>query len=87
MHSSSSSSAAPAAGSTCVVDGVSPQQMCNVMSPGGLLLPVLGLQHHAVSGASSLPHPDFELDAVFTHVLSETHLTCLPGGCGAMRKD
>lgn len=65
-------------GSTCVVDCVSPQQMCYVVSPGGLLLPVLGLQCQAVSGAGGLPHPDFELDAVLAHVLSETHLTRLP---------
>lgn len=90
MKPSGSSRAAPSAlrpsglcplcGSTCVVDGVSPQQMCYVLSPGGLLLPVLGLQSHTVPGTSGLTHPDLEPDAVLTHVLSETHLARLPEG-------
>lgn len=62
---------------TCVVDGVCPQQMCDVMSPGHPLLLVLCLQREAVSGPSSLSDPDFKLHSLLTHALSQTHLARL----------
>lgn len=50
------------------------------MSPSSLFFPVLRLQRDAVSRASSLPDPDFELHSLLTHILSQTHLTCLQEG-------
>lgn len=60
-----------------VVDGVRPQQMCDIVSPRHPVFPVLRLQRDAVSGSRGMPDPDFKLDPLLTHTLSQTHLTRL----------
>lgn len=64
---------------TRVIDGVCPEQMCNIMSPRHSVFPVLRLQRDAVPGPRGLPDPHFELHSLLTHTLSQTHLTRLQG--------
>lgn len=65
---------------TCVVDGVRPQQMCHVVGPRHLALPVLRLQRDAVSGSSGVADPHLELHPLLAHVLGQTHLARLRAG-------
>lgn len=64
---------------TCVVDGVCPQKMGNVMSPGLPVFPVLCLQRDAVLGSRSLTNPKLKLHSILSNTLSQTHLAHLQG--------
>lgn len=64
---------------TCIVDGMCPQQMGYVVSPGLSVFPVARLQGDAVSGPRGLSDPHLELHSLLADALSQTHLIRLHG--------
>lgn len=64
---------------TCIVDGMCPQQMGYVVSPGLSVFPVARLQGDAVSGPWGLSDPHLELHSLLADALSQAHLIRLHG--------
>lgn len=59
------------------MDGVSPEQLRDIVAPGFSLLRAGGLESETVPGPGHLSHPHLKPQSVLADALSETHLTRL----------
>lgn len=62
---------------TCIMDGVHPEELSNIMCPGLSLLWRWGLKSEAVFGARCLSHPHLKPQTLLSNTLGQTHLSCL----------